>query len=162
MQQQSIRAVARDLRCRARLDRPPYSTTKLVLTAFPNALVTGDELPDGVDEATSETPEGGVILYRRALPICEQRFAIMHGLAHLIWDAGRVACADAWHERRADNFAAETLVPLEDLSAVWRVHPSRDPDRQRLYLDHVDQISSMFNAPVQVIRMRIRELAYRR
>lgn len=131
--------------------------------AFPDVLVTGYELPRGIDEAVSRTAEGAVILYRRGLSTAEQRVAIAHGLAHLIFDerscrTTRTPWRDVARERRADTFAAELLVPLDELAPLLRVLPSRDRDEQQLYLDHVDHLASIFQVPSQLIRSRIRTL----
>jgi Zn-dependent peptidase ImmA (M78 family) len=156
--QGSIADVARDLRQRAQLFRPAFSTKTLVSVACPSALVTGDELPVGVDEAVSRVDEGFVILYRRGLSGPEQRMAIAHGLAHILFDEGRTRCSDALRERRADRFSEELLVPLDELTKVLEVLPSKIAKEQRLYLDHVDQLASFFNVPSLVIRSRIRTL----
>lgn len=158
----SLADVASDLRLRAKQNRPAFSTNQIIAMAFPEVLVTGYELPRGVDEAVSRMTRGPVLLYRRGLSTAEQRMAIAHGLAHLIYDDD-APCAGGragspMRERRADAFAAELLVPLDELAKLLRVMPSKDPDEQQLYLDHVDYLASLFQVPASVIRKRIREL----
>jgi Zn-dependent peptidase ImmA (M78 family) len=152
--------IASDLRRRAKQAVPAFSTSRLVSTAFPDAIVTGYDLPSGIDEAVSRTKDGIVILYRRGMSTAEQRVAIAHGVAHLLFDddcrSGFVGSAA--RERRADAFAAELLVPLDELAKLLRVLPSKDPDEQQLYLDHVDHLASVFQVPAPLIRVRIREL----
>lgn len=154
--------VARNLRERARQGNPAFSTNQIIAMAFPEVLVTGCSLPNGIDEAVSRMTNGPVLLYRRGLSTSEQRMAIAHGLAHLIYDddapCSRGRSGSPARERRADAFAAELLVPLDELVKVLTVLPSKDPDEQQLYLDHVDYLASMFQVPAQVIRKRIREL----
>jgi Zn-dependent peptidase ImmA (M78 family) len=158
----SLADVASDLRSRAKQTRPAFSTNQIIAMTFPEVLVTGYELPCGIDEAVSRMTRGPVLLYRRSLSTAEQRVAIAHGLAHLIYDddarCARGRAGSPSRERRADAFAAELLVPLDELAKVLRVMPSKDPDEQQLYLDHVDHLASIFQVPSSVIRKRIREL----
>jgi len=151
--------VAHSLRVRAQLSRPAFSTRAIVDASFPDAVVTGHDLPVGVDEAVTRTDEGIVILYRRGLSSPEQRFAIAHAVGHLLYDhvtAKKVS--EAFRERRADRFASELLVPLYELARVLEVLPSKNPDEQRIYLDHVDQLASYFNVPAMLVRSRIRDV----
>lgn len=158
----SLADVASDLRLRAKQTSPAYSTSQIIAMAFPEVLVTGYELPRGIDEAVSRMTRGPVLLYRRGISTADQRVAIAHGLAHLIYDDDapcvRGRAGSPMRERRADAFAGELLVPLDELAKVLRVMPSKDPDEQQLYLDHVDYLASMFKVPSSMIRKRIREL----
>ncbi|MGN6107077.1 MAG: ImmA/IrrE family metallo-endopeptidase [Kofleriaceae bacterium] len=156
--------VAAELREKANQKSPAYSTHQIVTTCFPDALVTGYRLPPGVDEAVSRRPDGIVILYRRGMTTPEQRVAIAHAVGHLVYDDDEIACLRSRMrcsatERRADAFAAELLVPLEELRHRLCVLPSRDPHEQAIYLDHVDHLASQFRVPAQLIRSRVRELA---
>lgn len=155
--------VASVLRVRAGQYRPAFSTSKIMRTCFPHVHVTGRVLPVGIHEAVSRTPDGDLLIYARGLPSSDQRFAIAHGMAHLLFDgeesscqAGRAGVPDV--EARADRFAEELLVPLSDLAKYVRVRPSVDPDQQEFFLDHVDEISSRFHVPSKVIERRMREL----
>jgi Zn-dependent peptidase ImmA (M78 family) len=154
--------VACELRSRAKQSAPAFSTSQIIAMAFPEVLVTGYDLPTGIDEAVSRMSRGPVLLYRRGISTAEQRIAIAHGLAHLIFDddapCERGRAGTPMRERRADAFAAELLVPLDELAKVLRVMPSKDRDEQQLYLDHVDYLASMFKVPAVIIRKRIREL----
>ena len=87
---------------------PLYSTRRIIDACFPGLVVTGRELPEGIHEAVSRTREGGVLVYNRALPTAAKRFAIAHGLAHLLFDDGTSACragflGDPDVEARADG-----------------------------------------------------------
>lgn len=132
-------------------------------TCFPHVHVTGRVLPAGVHEAVSRTPSGDILVYARGLPSADQRFAIAHGMAHLLFDredsaclAGRAGVADV--EARADRFAEELLVPLHELAKYARPFPLNDPDQQEFFLDHVDEISSKFHVPSAVMERRMRKL----
>jgi Zn-dependent peptidase ImmA (M78 family) len=155
--------IAAELRRKAKQTKAPYSTSKIVSTCFPDALVTGYRLPPKVDEIVSSCSEGPTILYSRALPGCEQRYAIAHALAHLMFDKRR-ACMRVGvaglpkHELRADFFGAEVIAPLSDIREMVSVGPSKDPEDHEIYLDQVDQIASHFNAPPRVIHAQIRRI----
>lgn len=153
--------IAADLRRRSNQTEPYFSTQQIIESCFPDALVTGHALPANVDEAVSRTPDGIVILYRRGMSTGEQRFAIAHALGHLIFDGDDAACRPgcvgiAESEERADGFAAELLVPLDDL----REHVTWLPGQcdEAIYLDQVDLIASLFHVPSTVVDKRIREL----
>lgn len=155
--------IAAALRARAGLTKAPYSTSTIIEHCFPDILVTGFRLPAGVDELVTVAREGPVILYSRALPILEQRYAIAHALAHLIFDdkdvcmrVGRAGVAA--NEQRADDFGAELLAPLTEVAALARLWPSQDAEDHEIYLDHVDQIASRFSVPSGVIDSQIRRL----
>ena len=125
--QPSLIEVARDLRTRAEQKTPAFSTNAILSTIFPEVLVTGFEFPSAVNEATLRAHGGPVILYRRGMSAPEQRVAIAHGLAHLIFD-GDERCrrphrSSSWRERRADAFAAELLVPFDELAQLLRFLP---------------------------------------
>ncbi len=154
---------AADLRRRANQVEPAFSTRQIIDACFPDVLVTGSQLEPGIDELVSSTPQGPVILYRRGLSTPDQRFAIAHGLAHLIFDGNKGVCrpgyvGDPERESRADLFAAELLVPLGNLAPYIGRQPSENAVEQELYLDMVDEIASHFHAPAWVIDQRIREV----
>lgn len=105
-----------------------------------------------------------MILYSRSLPILDQRYAIAHALAHILFDdedvcmrVGRAGVAA--NEQRADDFGAELLAPRAEIRAVLRMWPSKDAEDHEIYLDHVDQIASRFSVPSLVIDAQIRRLA---
>jgi len=155
--------IAAELRRRAGLTKPPYSTTTIIQSCFPSVLVTGFRLPDGVDELATSASEGATILYSRSLPIPDQRYAIGHGLAHLIFD-DRSACIRPGkrqpnkYERRADYFSAELLAPAADVRSLVELLPSDEGEDREVYLDHVDQLASKFCLPAHVIDVQIRRL----
>jgi hypothetical protein len=155
--------IAADLRRKAGLLRPPYSTRAIIEASFPSALVTGGVLPDGVDEIVSQRPDGPIIIYARHLPGPGQRYVIGHALSHLIFDDERV-CARAGHagdptaEARADLFSSELFVPASELRGLVRHWPSRDLEDHEIYLDHLDQLASTFAMPASVIDEQVRRL----
>src|SRR5687767_8414888 len=140
--------IAADLRHRAEQFTLPFSTTQIIETRFPTALVTGRRLPDGVLEAVSRTERGPVILYARGLSPASQRYVIAHALAHLLFDGARAfrvpgQAADPKVERRANAFADELLVPFEYLEPRIERWPGLGVAHE-IYLDHVDQLASRF------------------
>lgn len=155
--------IAAELRLRAGQIEPPFSTRKIVSACFPKALVTGGQLPALVHEIVTSYPDGPVIVYARSLSGPEQRFAIAHALAHLLFDdagacmsPGRAGVSDS--EARADAFAADLLAPLELLRRLVTRMPSTDSEEHEIYLDHVDEIASTFSVPAHVIDSQIRRL----
>lgn len=155
--------IAAELRRRAGQTKPPFSTSKIIESCFPEILVTGFKLPPGVDELVSSCSEGPTILYSRALSCPEQRHAIAHGLAHLIFD-DRNACIRPGRrgipkiERRADFFSAELLAPSSHLRELVEFLPADDGEEREIYLDHVDRIASIFGMPAGIIDLQIRRL----
>ncbi len=155
--------IAADLRRRARLERPPYSSRLIIEASFPSALVTGGMLPDGVDEIVSRRADGPVIVYARTLSGPQQRYAIGHGLAHLLFDDESVCARAGFNgdpicEDRADLFSAHLFVPLSDLEPLVQHRPSRDLEENEIYLDHLDQLASTFAMPAAVIDSQIRRI----
>lgn len=59
-------------------------------------------------------------------------------------------------ERRADEFAAELLAPIRDVERALFALPIAAS--REIYLDQVDQISSLFQVPTWAIAKRIRGL----
>jgi Zn-dependent peptidase ImmA (M78 family) len=142
---------------------PAYSTSRIVDTLFPDAIVTGRHLPPGIEEMVTVTADGPVIFYSRALTPPEQRFVIAHALAHLLFDDAAAACREGYigcavAEARADAFAEELLVPLAELEQYVSAPPESADD---VYLDQVDEIASHFNVSRTLIDKRIRDLAAR-
>jgi Zn-dependent peptidase ImmA (M78 family) len=159
--QQVLVDVAAQLRERANQTEPAFSTQQIVAVCFPDALVTGHPLPLDIDEAVSRTSDGIVILYRRGLSTGEQRLAIAHAIAHLLFDGPESACRPGCcgvleNEQRADAFAAELLVPLSGLAEYVTYLPGEC--EEGIYLDQVDQIASHFQVPSALIDSRIRQL----
>lgn len=155
--------VAAALRLRADEVDPAFSTRALIGKCFPGTMVTGANLPDGIDEMVSWSHHGPVIVYQRKLSGPQQRFAIAHAMAHLLFDrdsdgASLERLGDPVTEMRADAFAAELLAPLHLVAECARLTPSDDPEDHEIYLDHVDEIASMFAVPADIIDSRIRML----
>ncbi|MDQ1446772.1 MAG: IrrE N-terminal-like domain [Acidimicrobiaceae bacterium] len=152
--------IAADLRRRADERQPSFSTAAIIATCFPKLTVTGHSTTT-VPLGMLMRAMGHVIIYQRELPIPEQRVRIAHHLAHVIFDGhGRIAACtyapDA--EMRADQFAAELLVPLDELKPfVWRLPPDENT-KDVIYWNQCDLIASRFAVPARLIDKRIREL----
>lgn len=164
----SMMGVAWDTRLKARVMRPPYSTQAIVGTVFPDVLVTGEYLPRGVHEVVNaDKDKGRTIFYSRRLTNGARRIAIMHGCAHFMWDIAE-GCSPArgkgahraFREQRADLYAGEVLVPLEELHARMGPHPlfPDDPVERRAFRDDVDRCSSTFNVTRTFLLWRLRHL----
>lgn len=159
----TLRMIAEAFRVRAEQTEPAFSTSKIIECCFPDAVVTGRSLPPGVHEIVTVTGDGPLIMYQRGLPTPDQRFAIAHAIGHLVFDFrhGRSLAPlnDESVEARADEFAAELLVPLDELAPyVGRFPAPDDPVAHELYLDQVDQIASHFHVPARVVDQQIRKL----
>lgn len=163
----AMREIAESLRRRAEQIEPSFSTRQIIDACFPGTFVTGRRLPRGVhdvvmvdDAAFRSHRAPHVIVYRRDIPTADQRRAIAHAIAHIIFDGPRHSCSayDRDRELRCDRFGDELLVPLARLREYVSVWPSDDPVEHETYLDQVDQIASHFHVPAFVIDQRIREL----
>lgn len=159
-----IREIAAAMRRKADQAEPAFSTRAIVDACFPDALVTGRPLPEGVQELVTYRDGAPLIVYRRGLPAPDQRFAIAHAIGHLALDfvdgAPTSAVNDEDVETRADAFAAELLVPLDELEPyVGRFPDAGDSCDGELYLDQVDEIASHFNVPAWLVDKQIRRLA---
>lgn len=158
--------VAGDMRSRANLRSPAFSTQRIISVCFPEAIVTGRKLPDGILEMVTMTDSGApLIVYRRGLSSCEQRFAIAHALGHILYDfdsRGRLtssSLSDPVVESRADDLALELLAPLSMVSLHARDLPiDGDSLDQEEILDQIDRIASGFQVPSWAIAKQIRRL----
>lgn len=161
----ALAAVADSLRRRADQTEPAFSTRQIIDECFPGTVVTGRVMPQNVHELVL-VDEGAfrshraphVIFYSRTLSTDEQRYAIAHALAHIIFDGATGSCwqPDDERERRCNGFADELLVPLRMVREYVGLWPNTE-DRES-YLDQVDQISSHFHVPQAVIDRQIRRL----
>ena len=155
--------IAADLRRRAGQTEPAFSTQQIVEACFPGTLVTGRALLKP-EELVARGPDGYTIVYRRGLPVLEQRWLIAHAIGHVVFDGARPRCraGEAYDasERRCDAFADELLAPLDEIEPyVGCATPvDEDGERREIYLDMVDLIASHFAVPPAVIDRRIREL----
>jgi Zn-dependent peptidase ImmA (M78 family) len=156
-----VAVVADALRSHAGQVVPPFNAYGIIEARWPTAVITGRELPIGIDEVVSITEDGALIIYGRSLSTAERRFAIAHAMAHLMFDlAGnprRGVIIEPEREARADRFAQELLVPDRVLMRHLAMWPSDCLDRE-MYLDQVDHIAATFHVPPDVIDKRIREL----
>jgi hypothetical protein len=142
------------LRSRCGFTRPPFSTQRLVDAVCPSALVTGGDLPRGVHELVEIDRGRPVIHYSRAISSGEQRLAIAHALAHVLYDFagdGRARpCPLA--EDRADLFALEVLAPAARMRTI-RARPSAGVERHA-WEDRIDQIASRYHVPRSALLWR--------
>lgn len=152
-----IERLADELRRRCGQAEPPFSTRQIIDIAFPDAVVTGRDLPAEVDELVTVTAEGPVILYRRGLPTADQRMAIAHAVGHLLLDlpCGAPAGFSAEVERRADHFALELLAPVQMLDEYVRDPCPADGAERDIWLDMVDELASHFHVPAWGILRQI-------
>jgi Zn-dependent peptidase ImmA (M78 family) len=163
--------VAASLRRRADQVEPAYSTMQIVEACFPGTVVTGRRLPPGfkdvvrVDDKAFRTHRAPhVIVYNRALSSAEQRHAIAHAVAHVIFDGARhEGCSphDRARELRCDRFADELLAPISELHPYVCAWPSSDSEKHETYLDQVDLIASHFHVPAAVVERQISRLRRR-
>lgn len=156
--------VAEELRALSCQAEPPFSLPPIVAARWPDASITGRDLPSGVEEIVAFTSDGPLIVYRRDLSTAERRFAIAHALAHLLFDDGSTGVQaghpfDSEQEVRADDFALELLAPWRCLRRHILLLPSEDRCDQESYLDQVDQIAAIYHVPPSAIDQRIRTLA---
>jgi Zn-dependent peptidase ImmA (M78 family) len=158
----NVVAVAEALRNLARQTEPPFSVPAILGEAYPDAVVTGHDLPEGIEELVTVTDDGVLVIYRREMSTAERRFAIAHAICHLLYDVedGRLLRGDSIdHERedRADDFAMELLAPDRLLISRIVFWPDQGADAD-LYADQVDRIAAHFHVPTAPIDKRIREL----
>jgi Zn-dependent peptidase ImmA (M78 family) len=163
----TLEAIAASLRRRADQLEPAFSTRQIIDSCFPGTVVTGRSLPRGVHDlvcvdagAFRSHRAPHVIMYARDLPTADQRYAIAHALAHIIFDGGQADCGarNSDRELRCDRFADALLCPLDRLDEYVCAFPSKEIEAQGIYLDQVDQIASHFHVPQRVVDLRIREL----
>lgn len=161
----ALSAIAESLRRRSDQTEPAFSTRQIIDACYPGTIVTGRVMPQSVhemvlvDEAAFRSHRAPhVIFYSRTLSTEQQRYAIAHGLAHIIFDGAHGSCWEPHdeRERRCNAFADELLVPLRMLREYISLWP--DAADREAYLDQVDQISSHFHVPQLVIDRRIRQL----
>lgn len=157
----SIVRIACDLRSFAGEARPSFSTSAIIGASFPSVLVTGHELPLGVDELVS-IGKTTTIFYRRGLQPSFQRLAIAHAIAHLIFDApsnssgpSEQAPGCPFSELRADEFACELLAPSALLLSEFPEHLLARDENDRSYLDALDSMASLFQVPRWVVRAQM-------
>jgi Zn-dependent peptidase ImmA (M78 family) len=146
---------------------PAFSTKQIIRANYPDTLVTGGRLPDGVEAMVTRCDEGPLIVYQRSLPILQQRYAIAHEIGHLalghldLGDAytrGQLESVSSDLELAADAFATELLAPIATVARFAKLRPSSDPHDHEIYLDHVDDLASMFMVPAVIIDSQIRKL----
>lgn len=159
---EDVRVCAARIRAIASVAEPPFSTRGIVQAAFPDALVTGGALPGWAKECVTVTDGGPLIVYRRGMSSPEQRIAIAHAVGHLVYDLdareGSNLDRCEVRERRADDFAAELLAPLDFLRCYVAPRPS-GPAADEIWLDMIDEIASHFQVPAEVIASQIDRLS---
>lgn len=169
---------AREVRRRAGLSKPPYSTHELMKHSYPDVAVTGEEMPPVVFEVLIRSrdleQEHRTIVYNRSINNDARRVGIAHALGHIQFDTDEARKCTATvgqlrrvalEEQRADIFAGELLCPLSDLdshfSDVRNLFPRKDVEK-RLMADLIDRCASRFKVPSGFIRWRLYDLAYLR
>ena len=154
-----VSRVANELRFRSGQHLPIYSIHRIVEICFPGIVITGRSLPSGVNAIVAKAEDGSAVVYRRGISSADQRFAIATGLAHLCFADAPDSHRDRnfSNEARAEQFAAELLVPADEIRPLIEILPSHT-DEDETYLDQVDKIASTFHVPAWVIDKRIRDL----
>jgi len=158
-----VAVVAEALRSYAGQVVPPFNVYRIIEARWPDAVITGRDLPDGIEEILCLAKDRILIVYARSLSTADRRFAIAHAIGHLVFDAdecrhcGRVV-VDPAREIRADDFARELLVPDRALLNRVVMWPPEDDGDHDFYLDQVDMIASGFHVPPHLIDQRIRLL----
>ncbi len=155
-----VAAVAHTLRCLAGEVDPPFNAYAILEASWPTAVITGRDLPNGVDEVLAVTEDGPLIIYDRSLSTADRRIAIGHAIAHLALDDDHAPggiVQEPEREERAEQFARELLVPPQLLLPHVSVWPADGSD-PHLYLDQVDRLAAAFHVPPSVIDEQIREL----
>lgn len=110
--------------------------------------VADDEMTNVDTFSVGQTPRPIILLTpNRASDVCRHRFAAAHELGHLLLHPNASA-GDGAHERAADAFAAEFLVPLESISPQL---PSR------VDLDALDRLSRTWGVSIETLLHRCRE-----
>lgn len=146
-----VAEIAGTLRALSLQFEPPYSTTRILEVVFPDAIVIGHNLPDGVDEAVSTTPCGPVIVHQPQASTDRRRVAEAHAIAHLVFDLdARVVGGD--REARADAFALELLAPDHEMREFV------DQLASDVSVEKVDAIATRFGVPIELLGERIRKL----
>jgi len=140
---------------------PPFSLSSIIRSVFPTVIVTGRDLPAGVEEVAALTCDGPLIIYRRDLPLGARRFAIAHALAHLLYDADTKGVQpgrpfSVRREIRADVFALELLAPHVSMIRHVLIWPSAGEPSNA---DQSVRIAASFGVPPVEIDKRIRALA---
>jgi len=156
--------LAANIRQRAGLGEPPFSTRIMIDECFPDVYVTGERLPRGVAESVSMGKRGPIIAYNRLLTTAQQRLSIAHAIGHLVFDRDDLrghckATPSDERESRAEFFGAELLVPLtmfSDYVRRWR-YP-RETAMRPAHLNMVDQLASHFHVPQSLIHRRLAAL----
>lgn len=166
-----LASVARELREQIGATDGDISTKKLIAECFPDVLVQGEKLDLRIMEIAEVSEHGRVIYYNRNHGTPDHRVAIIHGLAHLIFDfvdPQRLECEPAFktgpscdvRERRADLFARDVLVPLHELDERFRgqLFP-QEPVERRLFDDECDHVASTFRVPTPFLLFCLYDLA---
>jgi hypothetical protein len=160
---------------------PPYSTRRIMESAFPKIAVAGDaSMPKGVTEmAISDDRGRRALFYSKKVSHPVQRVGLMHGLFHhltdmktgmgLIRECNLVVRALGQYEPpmkdplelSCDLFAAEVLIPFDVLDEIAPEIPfSRDPKVRAAVDDEIDTLSSRFNVPKGFMRWRLYDLIH--
>lgn len=107
-----------------------------------------------------------IICINGNVPVTQQRFSIAHEIAHYIFDYDATihnqvyyqthtwnGSAEDMKEIRADEFAAELLMPTE----VFKTEYHKLPRRLSQY-EHVQRLSELFGVSRHAVRYRMMDL----
>lgn len=165
------------IHARLGLTSPPFSTHQIFSTLYPMIKVVPREMQHHATiEVYAQAVDGvaAVVAYREAAHHSTHRFSCSHELAHWIFDfkegshhtTEMPACFSGRgekpaHERRADHFAAELLVPLHVLDAFtgFAIHFSaEDEDADLDFRSGAQRLASRFNVSLACMKARLYDL----
>lgn len=157
---------------------PSYSTTAVLTKCFPSIVVTGGDLPDGVNAISENRGGQRTIYYRRGIPSDEHRVAIAHEMYHFMSDlknanglreSSAVERSIAFLRRQSDPieqacdlFAGELLVPLHVLDEYAPEDPFADGEDAEAVANAIDRCASRFQVPLWFMQWRLEALVLAR
>jgi Zn-dependent peptidase ImmA (M78 family) len=157
---------------------PPFSTSEIFKKLFPMIRVVPREMSEHAIIEVYDIPTDEIratVAYRENAHHSTHRFSCAHELAHWLFDfdEGRKltnvpACHGGRgekpvHERRADHFAAELLVPLHVLDGYIDFLLQYDDDNEDADLEFrggAQRLASRFNVSLFCMQARLRDLQH--
>ncbi len=152
---------------------PPYSTSRVIEEMFPAVAVVQRTLTrhGQIEVYPGPLPNGkqAVIVYHDGSHHSTQRFTVAHELGHWLFDFREgealptIECGSRTAaERRADQFAAEFLVPMQvlDRHVKFDLFPDADDeDEVAKKAQRVQRLASRFNVSLLCMKNRVRDLS---
>ena len=150
---------ARTFRSHLGLDlRGPIPDLLHVVENSAGLAVSVIHLPEGVSGAYALEDEQGFAFLNMDIPVVRQRFTLAHELAHHVFSDSAIVDSEANvfgspaspHERRANTFAAEFLIPLQAVHAWMDARGSSEAD-ERLIIE----LAAFFRVSAKVALIRL-------